>query len=227
VAADGKLILFHRVKTEEVVEAMDLKSGATVWRYAYPTNYRDDFGFDEGPRAVPVVVGGVVYTFGAQGQLHAVGLADGKKRWSEDTVALQGGQGLLRRSRLAAGRGRSRHRERRRQGCRASWFDAATGKVLWMATDDEASYSSPVGATIGGRRLAVFLTRSTLMGVDPATGRSRSGVPGAPATPTRSTPHPRSLSAIRSSSRRSTGPARGCFVWKGPTWWTYGPGSTA
>ena len=39
-------------------------------------------------------------------------------------------------------------------------FDAATGKVLWTATDDEASYSSPVGATIGGRRLAVFLTRS-------------------------------------------------------------------
>ena len=28
-------------------------------------SYRDDFGFDEGPRAVPVVADGIVYTFGA------------------------------------------------------------------------------------------------------------------------------------------------------------------
>src|SRR5207249_11978760 len=50
-------------------------------------------------------------------------------------------------------------------------FDAKTGKVLWTATDDEASYSSPVGATIGGRRSAVFLTRNGLVGLDPATGQ--------------------------------------------------------
>ena len=119
VVADGKLILFHRVRSEEVVEAMDVKTGAPIWRYAYPTNYRDDFGFDEGPRAVPVVAGGVVYTFGAQGQLHAVGLADGKKRWSEDTATrYKRGEGLLRRGRIAAGRGRPRDRERRRQGRR-------------------------------------------------------------------------------------------------------------
>ena len=49
-------------------------------------------------------------------------------------------------------------------------FDAASGKVLWAATDDEASYSSGVGATFGGKRLAVFLTRSNLLGLDPATG---------------------------------------------------------
>ena len=50
-------------------------------------------------------------------------------------------------------------------------FDAKTGKVQWTATDDEASYSSAVGATIGGRRYAVFLTRTGLVGLDPATGR--------------------------------------------------------
>jgi outer membrane protein assembly factor BamB len=50
-------------------------------------------------------------------------------------------------------------------------FDAKTGKVLWQATDDEASYSSGVGATIGGRRSAVFLTRTGLVGLDPATGQ--------------------------------------------------------
>ena len=45
------------------------------------------------------------------------------------------------------------------------------GKVLWTATTDEASYSSGVMANIGGRRTAVFLTRSNLVGLDPATGK--------------------------------------------------------
>lgn len=171
VVADGKLILFHRVKAEEVVEAFDAASGTPLWRYAYPTTYRDDFGFDEGPRAVPVVAGGIVYTFGAQGQLHAVGLADGKKRWSEDTAKRfnvskgyfgAAGSPLVEDGRVIANIGG--------KGAGIVAFEAGTGRVLWTATDDEASYSSGVGATIGGRRLAIFLTRAGIVGLEPATG---------------------------------------------------------
>jgi outer membrane protein assembly factor BamB len=50
-------------------------------------------------------------------------------------------------------------------------FNADTGAVLWTATNHEASYSSPVGATFGGQRRAVFFTRDGLVGLDPATGR--------------------------------------------------------
>jgi outer membrane protein assembly factor BamB len=50
-------------------------------------------------------------------------------------------------------------------------FDAKTGRVLWNATTDEASYSSAVGATLGGRAQAIFLTRAGLTSVDPADGR--------------------------------------------------------
>jgi len=42
--------------------------------------------------------------------------------------------------------------------------------ITYTATDDDASYSSGVGATIGGRRVGVFLTRDSLVGVDPASG---------------------------------------------------------
>lgn len=171
IVVDGKVLLFHRVKNEEVLEAMHIASGATVWRYAYPTSYRDDFGFDEGPRAVPVAVNGIVYTFGAEGQLHAVGLADGKKRWSEDTAARfkvnkaffgAAGSPLVDDGRVITNVGG--------KGAGLVAFDAATGKVLWSATDDEASYSSGVSATIGGRKVAVFLTRAGLAGLDPTTG---------------------------------------------------------
>jgi len=49
-------------------------------------------------------------------------------------------------------------------------FNAETGAVMWTATNHEASYSSPVGATLGGKRTAVFLTRNGLVGLDPSSG---------------------------------------------------------
>ena len=174
VVAQNRVILFHRVSSREVIEAIDPVSGKTQWQYAYPTTYRDDFGFDEGPRAVPVVANGVVYTFGAEGQLHAIDLASGKKIWSEDTMRRFGvpkgyfgaaGSPLVEDGRVIANIGG------KNAGVVA--FDARTGKVLWMATEDAASYSSGIGATISGHRYAIFLTRAGLVGLDPVSGQVR------------------------------------------------------
>jgi outer membrane protein assembly factor BamB len=171
VVANGRLILFHRQGREEVVESLDIRTGAAVWRYAYPTAYRDDFGFDEGPRAAPVVAGGVIYTFGAEGQLHAIDFAKGTRLWAEDTMKRFGvpkgyfgasGSPLVEGGRVIANIGGEK------AGIVA--FDAKSGKVVWTATEDDASYSSGVAATIGGRRSVVFLTRDNLIGLDPATG---------------------------------------------------------
>jgi outer membrane protein assembly factor BamB len=49
-------------------------------------------------------------------------------------------------------------------------FNAETGAVMWTATNHEASYSSPVSATVGGKRTAVFFTRNGLVGLDPSSG---------------------------------------------------------
>lgn len=172
--AGDRVILFHREGGREVVEALDAATGETVWRYDYPTTYRDDFGFDEGPRSVPVVHDGRVYTFGAQGQLHAVDFETGAGVWRVDTHADYGvrkgffgaaGSPLVEDGRVIANVGG------RRGGIVA--FDAAGGEELWTATDHEASYSSPVGGTFGGRRLALVFTRTGLVGLDPATGAVR------------------------------------------------------
>jgi hypothetical protein len=65
VIAGGKLILFHRVNGEGSVECMEAATGKRLWIFEYATAYRDDFGFDEGPRGTPAIAGGRVYTFGA------------------------------------------------------------------------------------------------------------------------------------------------------------------
>jgi len=172
VVAGGRLILFHRVGSRELVEAFDAKTGTPQWSYGYPTAYRDDFGFDEGPRAVPVVEAGIVYTFGAEGQLQAVSLDSGKAVWNVDTRKRYGvpkaffgaaGSPLVDGGRVIANVGG--------RGAGIVAFDAKTGQELWKATDDEASYSSGMSATIAGRRYAIFLTRTGLVGLDPATGQ--------------------------------------------------------
>lgn len=171
VVVGNRVILFHRIGDREVVEALSARTGATEWRHEYPTTYRDDFGFDDGPRAVPVVAGGTVYTFGAQGQLHAVHQETGKQLWSVDTMGRYrvpknffgaGGSPVVEGGRVIANVGGPD------AGIVA--FDAKTGRELWTATKDGASYSSGVATTVGGRRLILFLTRAGIAGVDPATG---------------------------------------------------------
>ncbi len=174
IVAAGKLFLFHRQQNQEVLEAWNPADGKKLWAYAYPTTYRDDFGFDEGPRATPVADSGRVYTFGAEGQLHCVDANTGKKIWSVDTAKVfqvrKGffgaasspvidGNLLLANIGGAAG------------GIVA--FDKATGKTAWTATEDEASYSSPAVLTLGGLKRALFLTRAGLVDLDPTNGKVR------------------------------------------------------
>ncbi len=174
MVADGKLIVFHRQDARELVEAWNAETGAKVWTYSYPTGYRDDFGFDEGPRSAPTVDGGRVYTFGADGQLHCVNLADGKKIWSEDTHSKfkvrkgyfgAAGAPLVDEARVLMNIGGPD------AGIVA--FDRNNGKVLWTATGDPAGYSSPVLATLAGMKRALFLTRTGLVDLDPVSGKVR------------------------------------------------------
>ena len=173
--ANGRVILFHRVGGEEIVEALDLKTGEATWSFRYKTTYRDSFGFDPGPRAGPVIAGSQIYTFGAEGTLHCLRLTDGRKVWSLDTHGKFGvskgffgaaGTPLIEGTRLFLNVGGS-------DGAGLVALDKDTGRVLWTATDDEASYSSPVLAELSGKPHVVFFTRNGLQAADPATGEIR------------------------------------------------------
>jgi outer membrane protein assembly factor BamB len=170
--AAARMVLFHRVNDKEVVECLDTNGGGSLWKFEYPTHYRDDFGFDEGPRATPSIADGRVFTFGAEGALHCLDVNTGKQIWSVDTRAefdapkgffgmacspLVEGNAVLLNVGGANGAG-------------IVAFDKNNGKLLWKATDDEASYSSPVAATLEGRRYAFFVTRRGLVALDPAKG---------------------------------------------------------
>jgi outer membrane protein assembly factor BamB len=171
VVAGWRLILFHRLDNDEVVDCFDPETGKEQWSFKYPTTYRDDFGFDEGPRATPLIAGNQVFTLGAEGKLHCIDLASGQAIWqrslSADYASRKGYFGVG-TSPLLAGDNLLINVGGRDAGIIA--LNKDTSKEVWRATNHEASYSSPVIAEWGGARHAVFLTREGIVAVNPADG---------------------------------------------------------
>lgn len=172
VVADGKLIQHHRIGGNEVVTCLDAATGVPQWEYEYPTKYRDQFGFDNGPRATPSIVDGQVFTFGAEGRLSCISLDDGSLVWSVDTRKNYGADlgffGMDSSPLIWNGRVLMQIGGADGNGIMA--FDAKTGKVRWSATDHDAGYSSPVTTEFNGRPYAIFFTRDGVTALDPASG---------------------------------------------------------
>ena len=81
----GKLVLHHRLKNEEIVEAFGASDGKPIWRYTYATAFVDPYGYNNGPRCTPLLTSNRCYTFGAQGKLLCLDLVNGKLVWERDT----------------------------------------------------------------------------------------------------------------------------------------------
>jgi outer membrane protein assembly factor BamB len=171
VVRGDRLILFHRLDNDEVVACLDCTNGKELWSHKYPTGYRDDFGFDEGPRSTPLIDGERVFTLGAEGQLCCLELTTGKLVWSRSILADYkvrkgffgvGTSPLVEDGNVLVNVGGP--------GAGIVAFQKETGKEVWRATNHEASYSSPAVTTVNGRRRAVFLTREGIVIVDPRDG---------------------------------------------------------
>jgi outer membrane protein assembly factor BamB len=172
VVSDGKVLVFSREKKAEVLLALDGKTGKEQWRFASPTTYRDDYGKGDGPRATPVIDGDRVYLVGAAGQMHCVELKTGKEVWQKSLAKEYelkpsffgiGSTPVIEGKLLIANVGG--------ENAGVVAFDKATGKEVWKASDDAASYSSPIIAELNGKKELVLLTREGVLGLEPSSGK--------------------------------------------------------
>lgn len=172
VVAGNRVLLFHRRGGAEVLEALDVRTGKTVWRGASPTRYRDDFGFNGGPRAAPVVAGDQVFTHGAEGVLTAWRLGTGEQLWQRRTLQELGhnAKGFFGAAASPLVTDKLVLLNVGGKGAGVVAFDRATGKTVWHTGDDEASYSSPTFGTFAGHRAALFFTREGLLALAPDEG---------------------------------------------------------
>jgi outer membrane protein assembly factor BamB len=168
-----RVILFHRVEDEEVVECLAAADGAPQWRTAFPASYAGGYHADNGPRCVPTVANDRVFLLGAAGDLHCVALTDGKSLWSralnEDYKVRDGYFGvgsapLVMGDRVLVNVGG-------KAGAGIVALAVSDGKTLWTATNDEASYAAPTMLTLDGKARALFVTRMNVVSIAPENGQ--------------------------------------------------------
>ncbi len=161
-----------------------------MWEFKYDSNFEDLYGYDNGPRASPLVDGDRVYLFGAEGMLHCLRTVDGKPLWKIDTAeefgVIQdffgvGSTPVIEGDLLivqiggsppdskSAPPGRLDLVESNGTGIVA--FDKHTGQIKYKTADELASYASPKLATIDGRRWCFVFARGGLVGFEPASGK--------------------------------------------------------
>jgi outer membrane protein assembly factor BamB len=186
---DGRVFYFGRFLDSARLVCLDARTGEEQWQCDYPTAFEDMLGYNNGPRATPVVDGEVVYTFGAEGVLQCVRVANGEKVWRIDTtkdfgvvknffgvgstplvygdllIVCVGGSPPDSPTDVYAASGRVQP-----NGSAVVAFDKANGNVRWKTGDDLASYSSPVVANIDGRDVVFMFARGGLLAIEPKKG---------------------------------------------------------
>jgi outer membrane protein assembly factor BamB len=192
---DNDLVLHHRIAGDEIVECFDAASGKAKWRYPYPSQFIDPYGYNNGPRSTPLLTSNRCYAFGAEGRLLCLD-RNGKLIWQRDTGTEWnipqaffgvGSTPILEGNRLIVMVGGQPN-----SGVVA--LDPESGKTLWESVgaknwegvpmsgwpgertvqwqpfEKQASYSTPMAVTIHGRRQVLCLTRQGLVSVNPTNG---------------------------------------------------------
>jgi len=158
----------------EFVQARNVTDGKRVWSAKIgkvgPNDQRMNY---PGGRSTPTVNGDVMYMIGSDGDLACVG-KDGKIRWQKNVRSEFGGKPgrwAYSESPLVDGDAVI---------CTPGGAEATivalnkkTGDVIWKsaAGDDEAAYSSPMIAEIGGRKQYIQFLQKGLVGVDAKNGK--------------------------------------------------------
>ena len=77
-----RLVFLHRVGGHEIVDCLHPETGALQWRFRYPSDYEDRYGYNNGPRSSPVIdpSAGRVYAMGAEAVLHCLSPGVGRRR---------------------------------------------------------------------------------------------------------------------------------------------------
>ena len=183
----GRVYHFDRFGDSNRLTCRNAETGELVWKFETPTSYEDFYGYDPGPRAGPVVDGDRVFLFGQEGKLTCVKSADGAKVWEVDTQAKYhvhqnffgvGSAPVVAGDLLIAAVGGSPPgprpadlRDARGNGTAIVAFDKATGEQKYALGDELSSYSAPVVATVGGKRVGLYFARGGLLGFDPTVGK--------------------------------------------------------
>jgi outer membrane protein assembly factor BamB len=153
----------------EAALCLDAATGKEIWRQRWPGKFNSPGGV--GPRSTPAVADGRVYAVGPTGTFLCLDAATGEVRWRHELLTELGATNqehgvsfspLVEGDLVFTVPGAP--------GGAVAAFDRRDGRLVWKAFDDQAGYSSPIMATIAGKRQLVVLSGVSVMGINPSDG---------------------------------------------------------
>ena len=193
---NGRLFVHHRKANKEIIDCLNASNGSNIWSYAYQSDFVDPFGYNNGPRATPLITEDRCFTFGAEGKLLCLEASSGKRVWERDTnkewtipqaffgvgsspilhsgklIVMVGGQPNSGVVAFAPDTGKTVWESVGLSNWQAKPMHGWPGdlKVDWKTYEKQASYASPVPALIHGKERILCLMRQGLVSVDPSSG---------------------------------------------------------
>ena len=179
-------------ETQERLRCFSLATGRLEWTKTEPLSYRDLYGYENGPRSSPCLVGDRVLTYGVAGRLVCRDRNNGETIWSVDTnekygvvqnffgvgssplvlqdtvIVMVGGSPPEDQAIAPGDLGRVTP-----NGSALVAFNLVDGTERWRCGDDLASYSSPRPIVVNGQTLVLLFARDGLLLVDPRKGEVR------------------------------------------------------
>jgi len=171
--AGGKIFTMGTQGRDQAVFARNLANGDVVWATPCGPAYRQGTG--NGPRSTPTVDGDFIYVMGGGGELSCVAAETGRIQWQKNILREFGASNitwgicesvLIDGEKLICTPGG--------RGATMVALNKQNGDLIWRAAvpgNPQASYASPIVATVGGVKQYVTFTSNAVIGVRANDGR--------------------------------------------------------
>ena len=163
---EGRAYTVEQRRDKEAITAYDVETGRELWAYSYPALFNEVLG-GPGPRATPVYSDGLVYSLGANGDFYCLSAKTGKPKWSKNILTdnqaknthwAMAGSPLIADEKVIVTPGGV-------SGKSIVAYHRLTGAPIWRSLNDRAGYTSPILATLAGRKQIVWISAERAVGL--------------------------------------------------------------
>jgi outer membrane protein assembly factor BamB len=164
--AEGRAYTIEQRRDKEAITAYDVETGRELWAFSYPALFDEVLG-GPGPRATPVYFEGLIYSLGANGDFYCLSAKTGKPKWSKNILAdnqaknihwAMAGSPLIVDEKVIVTPGGA-------NGKSIVAYHRLTGQPIWTSLNDPAGYTSPILATLAGRKQIIWISAERAVGL--------------------------------------------------------------
>ena len=172
IISNQKVFLHDRSGNKENLTAYDLDSGKQVWRSSFDSQFRDDFGMENGPRSTPSVYKDTILIHSPDGLVHALSVRTGETIWSRDLSSdFNSAKGFFGRCSSPLILDEKVIFDVGGSGVGLVALLVETGETLWKSKAYGNDYASVVPLEFGSFQLVAAFMRQGLVVVDSINGK--------------------------------------------------------